>query len=64
MGFLTLKMQIGIPYLNLLYKADATQVDLINQDFVFRAVNIKEQAEGTSAFMVELFLMSTLGIGV
>ena len=51
-GILDLKdAQIGIPYLNLLYKADATQVDLINQDFVFRAVNLKEQAEGTSAFM-------------
>lgn len=51
-GFLNLKdAQIGIPYLNLLYQADDTQVDLINQDFVFRAVNLSEQAEGTSASM-------------
>ena len=51
-GVLGLKdAQIGIPYLNLLYQADDTQVDLINQDFVFRAVNLSEQAEGTSASM-------------
>ena len=51
-GVLGLKdAQIGIPYLNLLYQADDTKVDLINQDFIFRAVNLSEQAEGTSASM-------------
>ena len=49
-GFLTLEnAQIRIPYLNLGYQADNTQVKLLNQDFIFKDVKLFEQAENTSA---------------
>ena len=51
-GLLNLeKAQLGIPYLNLLYQVEETQVNLINQDFVFKNVELKEEAEGTSALL-------------
>lgn len=45
------KAQIRIPYLNLDYQAESTQILLSNQDFTFKDVKLNERAEGTSAEM-------------
>ena len=55
-GFLNLKnAQIRIPYLNLDYKADSTQVKLSNQDFIFKDTKLFEDVQGTSALLEGTF---------
>ena len=49
-GILSLQnAQFSIPYLNINYQANETDVRLSNQDFVFRDVNLFETEEKTSA---------------
>ncbi|MDA7777777.1 translocation/assembly module TamB [Flavobacteriaceae bacterium] len=55
-GLLNLEdAQIRIPYLNLDYQAASTQVQLSNQDFIFKDLNLFEEAEGTSALLEGAF---------